>query len=290
MNKQGYVYKSMEKYRRKFALICGVIFVLWVLFTVAKWPYIRTKMFGAVALDESEYLSETGTKTLTEPLVLDRHETKEPTSIYSKQNSYWQDGRYLFNMNISNIKKTDVEFTSVLEVSSSQKLEYPTAVIYIADLAGKTTVIIAEPEQKLSDNIQGYLVEPQRAVLSRLSENMKDGDKLVLADWFIDCRKIDMGLDSTDLHISFLMLMVLILLLIRLAQEYINPLSTPTYRQLSRYGNITDIAAEVDREVESADAYTEDGRLICENFIIENDTFKKKITRNHMVSDEKRHS
>ena len=72
------------------------------------------------------------------------------------------------------------------------------------------------------------------------------------------------------------------MLFIKLAIYYIYPKTTPTYRQLRRYGNIEDVADEVNRQALSPEAYVEDKKLVTPDFILSNDSFKKKVVRNHM--------
>ena len=66
MQKDGLLYKEMKHYRRKYLIINIVCTVLYLIFSISRFPYIRTQMTGATPLDAERFASETGTVVIDE--------------------------------------------------------------------------------------------------------------------------------------------------------------------------------------------------------------------------------
>ena len=154
MEKGTVLYKAMEKYRRKFLIINLVVLAFFIAFTVWRMPYLKTWWFGSTKLDVQRFLNDTKTFTIDEVTELDRHETKEPESYYYKDVSYWQGDKYLFDISVDNIQKTDIVYKSTISVSEKNTIEYESARIYLADIGGRKTAVIANPDQKLNKKIK----------------------------------------------------------------------------------------------------------------------------------------
>lgn len=282
MKKDTLLYKGMKKYRRKFLVILIFFAVLLIAFTIWRLPYIKTQICGAVDLDVNRFLSETETFSIDDVIELNRHESKEPESYYYKDISYWQGDNYLFKMEVDSLKETGIVYSNKISVSENNTVEYESAVIYTAEIGGRKTVVIASPHEKCEKSITGLLVKAPRAVMSDLSKS--EELPLTLCEYFIDCRGIDMGTESSDFTIVKIGALILILLFVKLGIYYVKPELTPTYRQLRKYGNIMDVADDVEAQINLDSAYTEDKMLITEDYIITDDTFKKKVVKNHMVN------
>jgi len=281
MQKGTVLYKSMAKYRIKF-LVCNLILlVLLVSFTVSKMPYIKAEIFGPKPLDMERFLNETDTLVIDELVELDRHEEKQPKGSYFKETSYWQDDVYFFNVKTEKMKKTDISFSGKLEYEGTS-MEYEIADIWYAEAGGRTFAVIGQPGKEYKGTLSGYIVDPSPAIISEISKTLEDGEEIVLSDYFIDCRKTEMGTSETDWTFVKIMSVILLLLFIKLGVYYAKPILTPTYRQLRRYGNIEDIADEINRQAELDDTYFEGSKIITPEFILSNSFFKKKVVKNHM--------
>ena len=281
MQKDTVLYKAMVKYRIKNLIYNIIVLVLLVMFTVAKLPYIKTEINGATPLDMERYLKETGTFKIDELIELTRHEPKEPESFYHKAVTYWQEDKYLFDIEIESAKKTDINFTSSYKIGENE-YEYISAEVWYVKAGGRTFAVIANPDETFKNKLTGYLAEPCHAVMAPISQTLENGEEIVLSDYFIDCRGVEMGTANTDWALVKIAIVILLLLFIKLAIYYIYPKTTPTYRQLRRYGNIEDVADEVNRQAVSPEAYIEDKKLVTPDFILSNEGFKKKVVRNHM--------
>lgn len=281
MQKGTVLYKAMAKYRRKFFVCNLILLVLLVSFAAIKMPYIKAEIFGAKPLDMERFLSETDILVIDELVELDRHDEKLPNGYYFKENSYWQDDVYFFDIKIEKAEKTNISFSNKLEYEGTS-IEYPIADIWYAEAGGRTFVVIGEPDKKYKGTLSGYIVEPSRAIISEISKTLENGEEKVVADYFIDCRKTEMGTSDTDWTFVKIMSVILLLLFIKLGVYYAKPILTPTYRQLRRYGNIEDVADEINRQAESDDTYFEGTKIITPEFILSNSLFKKKVVKNHM--------
>ena len=202
MQKDTVLYKAMVKYRIKNLIYNIIVLVLLVMFTVAKLPYIKTEINGATPLDMERYLKETGTFKIDELIELTRHEPKEPESFYHKAVTYWQEDKYLFDIEIESAKKTDINFTSSYKIGENE-YEYISAEVWYVTAGGRTFAVIANPDETFKNKLTGYLAEPSRAVMAPISQTLENGEEIVLSDYFIDCRGVEMGTANTDWALEF---------------------------------------------------------------------------------------
>ncbi len=282
LKKDTLLYKAMKKYRKKFLVYLLIALALLCAFAIWRFPYIKTKMFGATQLDTEEFLKNTQTFTIDGVTELDRHDPKEPDSYYYKAISYWQKNSYLFDMTVDSIEKTGIIYSSKIELNEKNMIEYESAEIYLAELGGRKIAVIALPHQKYGKHLTGFLVKAPKPVISDLSKKMSD--ELTISEYFIDCRGVDMGTESTDFTILKIWAAILLILFAKLGVYYARPELTPTYRQLRKYGDVNEIANDIEVLIHSETAYTENKMLITDDYILSDDTFKKKVVKNHMVN------
>lgn len=283
MDKNSVLYKAMKKYRLKFLIINILATALLIAFAMWKMPYLKTKTFGASALDAERFLSETGTFTVDELVELDRHEAKEPSNLCTRTESYWQGDKYLFNIKVNSAEETGIVYKNKISMGNGDPVEYPSAEIYLAECYGRTFAVIAQPGIKPTGTVKGYLVDKSRPVISELSKNLENGDSLTLSEYFIDTRGLEMDTADTDLFIVRVWALIMILLFVKLGFYFAKPVLTPTYRQLRRYGDVLAVADEVNRQAVSADAYTEGKELVTKDFILSDASFKLSVAKNHMA-------
>lgn len=283
MEKNSFLYKSMTKYRFKFLIINVVLTLLYFAFIAWKMPYIKTEMHGSTPLDEAKFAAQTKNFTISEPFELDRHEEKQPTSIFSRRESYWQGDKYFFEMKISNIRETGAVFKSKMSMGQSKAIEYETAKVYLAECGGKTVAIITNPNDTPKSTVKGFLVEKSRPVMSELSKNLKDGESLTLCEYFIDARDLEMETSRTDYFLAKALLIVLVLLYVKLGFYFAKPELTPTYRQLRRYGDPAVIANLVNEQLEDESTVKDGKNTVTRDFIISNSSFKVTVNKNHMA-------
>lgn len=281
MQKEGFIYNSMKKYRRKFTVCMIVATALMIAFVIWRFPYIKTEFLGAKQLDVNKFLNDTSTFTIDETISLDRHDTKSPEAYYYKEMTYWQGNTFFFKINTENVKDTNITYTSKVKISSNNFYEYESAHIFLAEINGRKTAVIALPNQKIGKTIEGHLVTAPKAVIADLSNKYQN---LTLSEYFIDCRGIDVGTESSDNTILKIWFVILAVLYIKLALYYANPYLTPTYRKLKRYGKPDIVASEIEEQLKSETSYTKSKKIYTDDYILSKETFKIKVIKNHLYN------
>jgi len=121
-------------------------------------------------------------------------------------------------------------------------------------------------------------------VRADLSATVPEGETLTVSEYMLDTRGIEMNTENSDPWIIGILLAITLFLAIRVAVYYINPLRHPTYTQLQKYGDISEIITSVETQAESDAAYKEDKSLIMPDWICYDATFKRVVVKNHMAS------
>lgn len=282
MQKNGYVYKMMAFYRRKFLLVLIITSLIFGWFTMAKMPYLRTSLKGASPLDSERFGEECALMIIKDKVELGRKDKKTPDESAFRSNSYWQDDKYLFNMKLDSVGDEIAVYTREIAIGKETET-FVVSRVYKASLAGIPVTVLAKGNWDKSLNVTGHLTEIQKPVLSALTKNMKTDEAIETAEYTIDLRGLEMDTEETDVFLFWAFLVLMLLIWLKLISYYIRPSLTPTYKQLRRYGDTETV--ENDINLQYADGYTEDKKLILKDYIIEKSTFKIKISRNHMAKN-----
>jgi len=281
MQKEKYVYKSMLHYRRKFLLVIVLITALFGVYTSVKLPYLKTKWFGASPLDTKRFVSETDVIKIETKIELGRKDKKTPSSAVFHTNSYWQDDKYLFDIRAKSVNDTGKLFKTTITVGKDTE-EVDLYRVFIAEVGGQKMAVLAKADSEPSLKMKGFLIEADKSTLAKISETLSEGDAIEISEYIIDTRGSEMDTANTD-FVAFWIFVVIILFLVgKLVFYYIKPRSTPTYRQMSKYGDIFIIEREINEQVESGESYMENRKLVLKDYIIEKSTFKLIINKNHM--------
>ena len=282
MQKDGLIYKKMKRYRRKYLIINIVCTILYLAFITWRFPYIRTQMTGSTALDESRFIAETGTMVIDEVIELGRKETKTPESACFRDSSYWQDGRYLYDMEIKDIADAGKSFTSTIDTGMGEPQEVEVYKVYTASIEGRRLAILANAKWQPTEKVTGYLSEFSRPVMAKVSETLTKGEKAEYSSYMIDLRGLEMDTANTDYACFWIFMALLVFLWAKLVLHYVNPLRTPTYRQLVKYGEVLSVEEDVNTQAAKDSVYKEKGKLILDDYILYKGTFKYEVKRNHM--------
>ncbi len=282
MQKNGYVYKAMAFYRRKFLVCLIITSLIFVWFTVAKMPYLRTWAKGASPLDSERFQEECALMVIKDRVELGRKDKKTPEESAYRSNSYWQDGRYLFSMKLDSIGDEIAVYTREIPIGEETET-FVTGRVYTAYVAGVPVTVLARGNWDKSLNVTGQLTEVQKPVLAALTKNMKNGETIETAEYTIDLRGLEMDTEETDVALFWISLVLILLIWLKLLSYYIKPTRTPTYKQLLRYGDMETV--EQDINLQSEDGYTDNKNFVLKDYIIEKSTFKLKISRNHMAKN-----
>jgi len=278
MQKDKLVYKQMKRYRCKYLAINIVLTALVLFFVIAKIPYIATTFRGETELDTKRFVSETGTVVIDEITELGRKDTKSPGNANFRANSYWQDNIYRYKVEAEEIENTGEGFTQQVTAGSMTET-VQLYNVYLAKIEGRWITVLANSYSPVDTVLTGHITEMPKCVKAAVSRYAKED--IEISEYMFDARGTEMDTELSDFVLMWLFVALLVWLWTKLILQYLNPLRTPTYRQLIKYGDVADVEADVNSQAESESAYMEKKKFILEDYILEKDTFKYKITRNH---------
>lgn len=286
MEKGSYLYKEMSRYRIKLIVIFAVLFALFMMDTIYRWPYIKTECLGPSDLNVERFLSETDTITISEPVVLGRRERVNPTAEYLKATSYWQDDKYCFNVKLDSIEDTGKAF-QMRQKAPGQKEAAVNDIyrLYTAEVGGRKVAVLSFADQKVTSSMVACLVDMERPVLAGLSENLQKGESKEISRYVVDVRQLEMEAASSDYVFFWIWLVLLLIFLIRIVSYFVKPILTPTYRQLYKYGDIASVAEEINRQTEEKETYRDGKKTVTKDYILQRDWFKLKVVRNHLAKN-----
>ena len=285
MNKDTVLYKGMSRYRIKFLVIILLLTVMFALYFVNKLPYLKAAWFGPSELDIERFASETDVIKVDKLVELTRKDRKNPDASYLKKTSYWQGDNYRFVLEADKIEKTDKVFKGKIAPPSGDVMEVDMYNLYIAELNGRKAAVLAFSDQKVDKRMTACIVHMQKPILAGLSEIAAKEGSMEFCEYVIDVRGLEMEAETSDHVFFWLYLAALLCLGARLALYYVKPLSTPTYRQLERYGKAEAVAEEIDRQYRLKSMRKNGKDIVLEGFIISKGFLKLKIVKNHTAKN-----
>jgi len=286
VKKSGVVYKGMARYRRKFLAINLFLTLLYIFYIIIKLPYIKTEMFGPEKLDVDRLFNETGTIKITEFVDLGRKDKKTPEANHLKKTSYWQDDAYLYTFKADKVENTGVVFKGKVTSYGSNETTYEDMYdVYIAEIRGRKFALLAFSGQEVKKDMTAYIVHMQKPVLSAVSSVMEDDEAMEISNMILDVRDVEMEAASSDFAFVWIYLAGILFLHLKLLRYYINPLTTPTYTQLSRYGDIETVAEEIDRQYKLPSARRNRKEVILDEYILSKSPMKMKVVINHTAKN-----
>ncbi len=283
MQKDGFIYKEMKHYRRKYLVINIICTLLYLAFAIGSFPYIITEMTGATPLDAERFLEETGTVVIDEVIELGRKESKSPDNACYKSESYWQDNRYYYTVDISDIADAGKAFTTMVNMGTGTAEEIEVYRVYVANIGDRAVAVLANSSWVPSKRVSGYMAELSRPVMAKISETLTEGDSLEIGNYMLDIRGVEMDTANTDFACFWIFMLLLVFLWAKLIVHYMKPHLTPTYRQLVKYGDICTVEDDINSQLKKESVYREKGKTILEDYILYRGTFKHEVKRNHMA-------
>ncbi len=286
-HKDGVIYKGMHSHRLKKIRSIIILFIVLVLYFVSCKPYITNVLFGSVPLDMQRFKSEAELVSLKDDTAQDK---KVPLAINSKvikNNSYWQDGKYEFDISLSDVEKTPITYTTKntdASFSEGSSEEVKSAVLYTAKINGVDTLVLAYPHDELKDGskVTGIFAELPPVVKKDLC-TIGNYAQSEVYKYMLDTRGIRMESEDFDITVFTALLLAILFLIVQLSLYFINPYLTPTYRGLEKYGEITSVIEDVEAQLKEKDItkVTKKQPAYTEDWIVSEDVFKLKVAKNH---------
>ncbi|MBQ4528121.1 MAG: hypothetical protein II998_08610 [Clostridia bacterium] len=274
----------MKKYRIKFVVIELILIAVLILYFLWCKPYIINYFQGAVDFDAESFRLEAGTVQVSQEVEIHRNDDTTIPSYSVRAWSYWQDDKYEFHIPVTDVEKTDIQYTnSVTQTGTKGTKKQVSSVVYTADIEGKKVVLLAYPHHVLSDGdvVDGIFTRIPLIVKHDIanSEFFEPGEEI--CEYMLDIRGLEMESEWIDVVFCAVLGIIIIYLAIKLVRQFSDYTRTPIYRQLDKYDDCLKIEKWISEELE-AGYKIEDKKIITENWIISKDVFKLKIVKNHM--------
>jgi len=276
------IYKAMKHYRTKFLIIEIILIVVFVCFFTSAFPYVSNIFTGAGAFDESYYSDTIKTIEVGEEFELHRNDEMNIPDFALKGSSHWQDGKYEFIVPLEDVKNIGITYTNVTTgTGSDENKDDISAVLYLAKIGGKDTLVLAYPHQDLTklSEVSGIFTSIPKIVRFDVARNENFSKDDRVGEYMLDTRGLEMESEQFDLVFSIVMFALVLFLGIKVIRQYKNYRITPTYRQLEKYGMPDDIASAVCKEMEGREWVK--GECQTDSWIVKKDIFKLVIIRNY---------
>ena len=285
--KDGLIYKGMNHHRHLKIRSIIILTIVLALYFVSCKPYIINVLFGSVPLDESRFRDDAQMVVLSDGNLESDKVNPVINSKVIKSNSYWQDGKYEFDITLDAVDKTPITYTTKNTDSSYSEGtsdEVTSAVLYTADIAGIKTLVLSYPHDELNDGIvvTGIFAEIPPVVKNDIC-SIGNYAETELYEYMLDTRGIRMESEDFDILVFMVLLLAILFLTVQLCVYYINPFLTPTYRGLEKYGEITSVIEDVEAQLKEKGItkITKKKSAYTEDWIVSDDVFKLKISKNH---------
>ncbi|MBQ7900450.1 MAG: hypothetical protein IJ365_00620 [Clostridia bacterium] len=287
-DKNGFLYKSMVKYRLKFTVVFVLYVIVFAMFTASCADYLAKRAFGASALDVEAFAAECGTMTLDGGYTFDKDSPDAKIFGFAvKEQSYLQDDKYFFEVPVDDVIAADVAYTAggvpvTPEVDTTAdrvaiKVDY-------AVIGGVQVPVLMLPEQNIlpDTTLEGIFVQSSPLILAELAK--KCGDTSVeICPYTLDIRGIEMGSEYSDTLLWVVMLAILIFLLIKLIIYHAKPHKHPIFAQLDKYGDVFALANDIEQELKSDKTTFYKKEIYTPEWILTKQSFKYRIGKNHLA-------
>ncbi len=287
LNKSGFLYNSMTKFRLKYTMVCIVYIILFALFTTVCKDYILTRALGPSELDIDRFASECGTMTLMADYTYDKTSPDARIFGYASPDSSYRQGRsYRFDVVIEDVTSADFSYTAggVRVAPDTDTEADPVAVkADYALVGGRTVLLLMMPEQNIhpGDNVTGIFTQPSPIILDELAKSVGD-EGIELCSYMLDIRGIEMSSEFSDTLMWTVFLIMLLILLAKLVIYYISPHKHPMFVQLDKYGDMYAIAEDIENELRNPETQFGKKEIFTPEWILTKQAFKYKIGKNHI--------
>lgn len=277
-----FIYKSMKKYRIKYLIILIVLVVLWGVYVNANSPYIMNRFIDHPKLSESHFSENTENVKVGMPFELHRSDDRTVKDFATRGESYWVGDRYEFKVSLSDVLPIESDITNKMTGTGGKTTKQDvSAKLWLAKIGDKNVVVMSYPDfdPEKSGDVTGIFTDIPLIVKYQLAQKFGETPDFEVCEYMLDTRGLEMESEGFDLVFSFVTLLVLIYLVVKLAIQFANYRKTPTYKQLEKYGDCDEVEKLIEKEL--ANAVFSDKQYVCENWLVIPDTFKLKIVRNH---------
>ena len=281
------VYGGMVRGRRNFLIVNLIVTAIYIWFLIASGPYIFGNLHGPYEFDSEKFLSLSKDIVIDSEIEMKKREDKTIPHYTLSDNSYLDGNKYRFNVKFDNFEPLEVKYTAQIETDiAGTKEEITMYSVCLGEINGRKIPVFYKGD-KLPDSskeIAGIFTKPAKVILSDISKLTSEDVQFEINEFMFDARGVEMNSEKNDTIFAFFGLLILLFLYIRLGLHYLYPMRHPTYKQLHKYGEISEIVNEIELQFEDENVYKEDKELISTDWIMTKELFKNKIVKNHRTS------
>ena len=278
----AYIYKSMKRYRLKYLVILIVLMILWGVYFHANSPYILNRFTDYPTLSEAHFSQNTKTVKVGKPFELHRNDKREIRDFAVKDESYWMDDKYEFKVPVSDMIRIESDITNSITGTGGKTTKQDiSGKLWLTEIGDKKVVVLTYPDfdPEKDREVTGIFTSIPYIVKYELARSFGENPDFEVCEYMLDTRGLEMETEGFDTVFSFVTLLILIYLTVKLLMQFANYHKTPTYRQLEKYGDCDEVEKLIEKELTQSEYI--DKQYVCENWIVIPDTFKLKIVRNH---------
>ena len=286
MKKGKIIYGGMARGRRNFLIINLIITIVYIAYLMYAFPYVIGKLHGPYEFDYYKFLSVTEDVVIDKEIEMKKREDKSVQYTAFSDESYFDGDKYRFNVEFDELQKTDIHYTTEYEDRQTGKQkEIILHSVCFGIIEGRKIPVIFNGEElpDSSTEISGIFTKPGKVIVSDISKLTADGTEIIMNEYMFDARGVEMNSESSDVSLTFLMLVLLIFLYGRLIKHYINPYKHPAYKQLYKYGELDDIVNNIEEQFLSDGIIyeSEQKEYISQDWIMKKEFFKNKVVKSH---------
>ncbi len=284
LKKDSLIYRYMNKYRTKNNIIILIVAALLTGYFAVFGPYITNVFFGSVPLDGNSFKAQA---QLVCPGVSEAPDDESIKSSVLKGDSYWQGDKYEFDIRLTDIEYTGIDYTTKntsesFNPETSEPLR--SAMLYMAGIEGVPVLVLAYPHTELTEGaaVSGIFA-PVAPIIAWDIQNSAEYNGREIFPYILDTRGLTMESEPFDVFIFAALCVILLFLIIKNIVYYINPLTTPTYRSLAKYGKTEETVADVEAQLKAKgiDRVQKNNPVYTEDWIVSRDVFKLLVQKNH---------
>lgn len=276
------VYEAMKHYRRKLLIIEAVLIAVFVCYFASSFAYVSNIFVGAVPFDEEKFSLSAKDTTVGEPFDLHRRDATNIPDFALKDSSHWQGKNYEFIVPLKAAKNTGIAYVNATTGTGSDKNQDDiSAVLYVAKIGNKDTLVLAYPHQDLTKQsyVNGIFTSIPLIVKHDVAKSKGFSAEDVICEYMLDTRGLEMESETFDLTFLIVLFLIILYLGIKLIMYYKNHCLTPTYSQLEKYGEPDEVAKMVDDELRGIQWMKDE--CATGHWIISKKPFMLKIIRNY---------
>ena len=286
IDKNGFLYKNMAKYRLKLTAIVVIFAMIFGWFSVSCAKYLTKRAFGSSPIDVNAFSAECKTMVLDANYTYDKNSPEAKIFGYAiESRTYMQGNKYYFNVPVGDVIDTDVAFTisgAVLTPEVDTESDKVAVIVKYATVGDVCVPLLMLPDQKLAsgDAVDGVFVEASPLILEQLAKQDAAIPRRI-STYMLDLRGIEMGSEFSDTLLWLIMLAILLYLVVKLAIYYIKPVRHPMFAQLDKYGDIYAIAEDIEHQLKSDATQFYKKEIYTEEWLLTKQSFKYRIGKNH---------